>query len=116
MDKFEVGQRVRTKEGQPARILCVDFNNPLFSIVAAVKLNGFETIFYYDKDGRVNMQNTPLNLVPKPYIDITREMDHYIGNLLNETDMTIPECCTVFSKKYPNREDYFYAFVEDYLA
>lgn len=59
---FQVGQEVKTRDGRVARILCVDLLS-IYSIVAAVMRDDVEVIYYYDADGKVNGQETPVDLI-----------------------------------------------------
>jgi hypothetical protein len=111
--RYEVGQRLRTRSGFPARILCTNLANEKFNIVAAVKMHGNEVIYYYNSEEKE--MKTSLDLVSN-YIDYTREMDACIGNLLNGTTLTIEECKKRFLEKYPNHEGYFNEFIGDYFS
>ncbi len=59
---FQVNQRVKTRDGRDARVLCVDLCS-IYSVVAAVMSNGVEIINYYQEDGKVNGFETPLDLI-----------------------------------------------------
>ncbi len=59
---FQVGQKVKTRNGRNARVLCVDLCSA-YSVVAAVMSNNVEVIYYYDKDGKINGNETPMDLI-----------------------------------------------------
>ncbi len=59
---FQVGQKVKTRDGRNARILCVDLCS-IYSVVAAVMSNSVEVIYYYESNGKVNDVETPLDLI-----------------------------------------------------
>lgn len=52
----------------------------------------------------------------KNYIVESREIDLYIGHLLNNTNLELDECKEEFLKRYPNKGNHFDIFVEDYVS
>ncbi len=59
---FQVGQRVKTRNGRDARVLCVDLHS-CYSMVAAVMTDGKEVLYYYQEDGKVKNFETPMDLI-----------------------------------------------------
>ena len=59
---FQVNQKVKTRDGRNARILCNDLCS-FYSVVAAVMTDETEIIYYYDVDGKVNGYETPMDLI-----------------------------------------------------
>lgn len=59
---FHVGQKVKTRDGRDARILCTDFRN-MYSVVAAILNDDTEIIYFYDSNGKVKNFETPVDLI-----------------------------------------------------
>lgn len=59
---IEVGQKLKTRDGRDARILCVDFDN-VYPVVAAVMCFENEVIYFYNKDGKIKDIETHIDLM-----------------------------------------------------
>ena len=59
---FQVGQKVKTRDGRDARIICTDFVS-IYCVLAAVMTGDIEILYYYNKEGKNKDFETPIDLV-----------------------------------------------------
>lgn len=59
---FQVGQKVKTRDGRSVRILCVDLHS-IYPVVAAVMTNDIEIINFYNHDGKIKDVETKMDLI-----------------------------------------------------
>lgn len=63
---FKVGQKLKTRDGRDARVICVDRKHELYPVMALVADSfGHETMHSFEEDGRFcNSGNGCLDLMP----------------------------------------------------
>jgi hypothetical protein len=73
MNKITMDKKYQTRNGHPARVLCIDLKNSHYSVVAAIDVYGDEeTVRYYTSTGAsmTTMEKTSLDLIEvQPYAD-----------------------------------------------
>ena len=63
LEAAKAGKPVCTRDGRKARIICFDtINKGNYPIIALLEDKGCEAIFYYNKDGKCNIEHESVNI------------------------------------------------------
>lgn len=82
-DKSRWESGFQTRDGRPARVLCIDLKSQGAPVLAAVKFNdGREEVYSYAEDGTWYVGSGTHDLIPRPvrrrkWINIYKNQEHY---------------------------------------
>jgi len=59
---IEMNKKYKTRDGKPVKIVCTDYKGE-YPVVASIKIDEDEAIFFYKYDGRLSHMEHPYDLI-----------------------------------------------------
>ena len=119
LEAYKKGAKVKTRNGQEVRIICTDFKNEYFPIIALIKINdNNEIVLQYTSNGKAqlsqsiisNDSNDDLVIVEEPEFWSDDKSNTFSGFCINNV-AGISEVT-----KVPNEESYYDVFATERQA